>query len=160
MVSRYQDLGEWMPRVSVLATVSMQYSFDPLSSSREFGVGGRSNGSAFDPSEITGDHGLSGRFELRYDLPVKDDITALDTQFTRIQSVNPYVFGDGGAVWHDNGQSTQQFHDRISSAGFGARLGFSRGFSGSIEVAKPFGKTITSEGDREPRIFVELSKLF
>jgi len=157
---RYQNLGPWLPRASAVATVSMQYSFDPLSSSREFGVGGRANGSAFDPAEITGDHGLSGRLEFRYDMSVPNDVPINQNKYIKINSMQPYSFVDGGAVWHDEGEATGQQHDRISSAGLGARFSFSRGFSGSIEVAKPYGKTIASEGDREPRIFVELSALF
>jgi len=149
-----------LPSASIVATISMQYAFDPLSTSREFGVGGRANGSAFDPAEITGDHGASGRVELRYDVPVSKEAEINQNNLIKINNIQTYGFGDGGAVWHDEGEATGQQHDRISSAGLGARFSLSRGFSGSIEVAKPYGKTIASEGDREPRIFVEVSAKF
>ena len=158
-VTRFQEMP-WLPSASIVATISIQYAFDPLSTSREFGVGGRANGSAFDPAEITGDHGASGRVELRYDVPVSKEAEINQNNLLKINNIQTYGFGDGGAVWHDEGEATGQQHDRISSAGLGARFSLSRGFSGSIEVAKPYGKTIASEGDREPRIFVEVSAKF
>ncbi len=75
-LSRLQNLAALARGFSLQASITGQYSLDPLSASREFAVGGRSNASGFDSSEIAGDHGASGRLELRYStaLPMIEDV--------------------------------------------------------------------------------------
>jgi hemolysin activation/secretion protein len=149
-----------MPGLSVLANVSGQYSLDALSSSREFGVGGLANASAFDSSEISGDHGLSGRLELRYAtaLPMLDDIVPEGK--LRQTSVQFYGFSDGGFVWQEDADVTGQQKDRIASAGLGARFNIGAHFSGSVEVAQPFAQPVSSKGSRDPRVFVQVVARF
>lgn len=155
-VSRLQSLGAHLPGVSVQAAIAGQYSLDAHSSSREFGVGGLANASAFDSSEINGDHGVSGRVEVRYStaLPKVDDAvlagSLLDT------GVQFYGFADGGAVWQEDAQFTQQRKDRIASAGIGLRFNVGAHVSGNVEVGKPFIQDVTSTGNREPRVFFQL----
>jgi hemolysin activation/secretion protein len=158
--SRLQGLDTIMPGLSVLANVSGQYSLDALSSSREFGVGGLANASAFDSSEISGDHGLSGRLELRYAtaLPMLDDIVPEGK--LRQTSVQFYGFSDGGFVWQEDADVTGQQKDRIASAGLGARFNIGAHFSGSVEVAQPFAQPVSSKGSRDPRVFVQVVARF
>ena len=154
--SRLQGLDTIMPGLSVLANVSGQYSLNALSSSREFGVGGLANASAFDSSEISGDHGLSGRLELRYStaLPILDDIVPEGK--LRETSVQFYGFSDGGFVWQEDADVTGQQNDRIASAGLGARFNIGAHFSGSVEAAQPFAQPVSSKGSRDPRVFVQV----
>ena len=61
-VGRLQRLGEG---VSLLVEANGQYAFSQLLAAEEFGIGGARFGCGYDPSELTGDHGLVGRAELR-----------------------------------------------------------------------------------------------
>lgn len=49
-----------------IGQLSGQYASGPLFSAEEFGYGGQAFGRAYDPSEITGDHGIAASLELRY----------------------------------------------------------------------------------------------
>jgi len=133
-----------------------QYSLNPLSAAREFGVGGRAFGSAFDSSEIAGEHGVSGRVELRYStaLPMVDEI--VPGGFLRGTGIQVYAFGDGGEIWQDGSQLIGQEDGRIASAGLGARFNLGANISGSVEVAQPFIRDVESQGNRDPRVFFEL----
>lgn len=155
-LSRLQSLDAMVSGVSMQATISGQYSLDALSSSREFGVGGLANASAFDSSEISGDHGLSGRLELRYStaMPMLDDI--VPGGFLRGTGVQFYGFGDGGYVWQKDAKVTRQQNDRIASAGVGARFNFGEHLSGSVEAAQPFAQPVSSKSSRDPRVFFQL----
>src|SRR5262249_22231054 len=55
----------WGP-VSAFFQFTGQYAGTQLLAPEEFGLGGRTFGRAFDPSEKTGDHGLAVVGELRY----------------------------------------------------------------------------------------------
>jgi hemolysin activation/secretion protein len=155
-VSRLQGLDSIVSGLSVQANISGQYSLDALSSSREFGVGGLANASAFNSSEISGDHGLSGRLELRYStaLPMLDDI--VPGGILRGSGVQFYGFSDGGYVWQEDAEVTGQKNDRIGSAGVGARFNIGAHYSGSIEAAQPYAQPVSSEVSRGARIFVQL----
>lgn len=87
-----------------------QYTNDPLLSSEEFGFGGVGAGRGYDPSEITGDRGISATLELRYNHVME-----------KYQSVlQPYVFYDVGKVWNiDPGAKDKT---SAASAGAGFRL--------------------------------------
>ena len=148
-ISRMQSLA---PGVSVQIGIAGQYSLDALSSSREFGVGGLANASAFDSSEINGDHGISGRIELRY----STDLSAVDDAVPGGSGVQMYAFGDGGEVWQEDAGSTGQQKDRIASAGIGMRFNLGDHISGSVEGAQPLLQDVSSKGDRDPRVFFEL----
>ena len=143
-VSRLQSIGRGF---LVSASVRGQYSLDPLSAAREFGVGGEGSGSAFDASEYTGDHGVSGRMELRYSRSsLKRGIEA---------GYQGYLFGDGGAVWQE-GTPNGQTNEKIASAGVGLRFNVGEHFSGNVEVAQPFVREVSSSGDKMPNVFFGL----
>jgi hemolysin activation/secretion protein len=161
-IARVQSLGMFMPGVDLRASVSGQYALKPLSASREFSVGGKANASAFDSSEITGDHGVSGRLELRYatDLGVVDRAVPEAWQGFAMQI---YAFGDGGRVWQERvgqAENNGQVNDAIASAGVGARWNLGPYTSATVEVAKPFMNNVTSEGDKDPRAFFNLTNRF
>lgn len=154
--SHLQGLDAIKPGLSVFANLSGQYSIDALSSSREFGVGGNANASAFDSSEISGDHGLSGRLEVRYStaFSVFDDPDS--GKNSRDTGLQIYGFSDGGYVWQEDAEVTGQQNDRIASAGVGARFNINTNLSGSIEAAQPFAQPVSSKGNRDPRVFFQL----
>jgi len=159
-LARLQSFDAVIHGVSVQVEVDGQFSTDPLASSREFGVGGLANASAFDSSEITGDHGLSGRIELRYstNIPAADEI--VPGGFLRGTGLQIYTFGDGGYVWQQGNAVTGQENDKIASAGLGARVNLGQHLSANVEVAQPFGQVVASKGTKDPRIFGQIVARF
>lgn len=132
----------------LLGSFNGQYANSPLYASEEFGYGGQSFGRAYDSSEITGDHGLSGSLELRYSgLPY-------------VQSVRltPYGFYDIGKVWNDD--TGQERSISGSSAGFGLRANAVMGISGNIGLAFPITRNIANPihgNGSNPRLLLQLS---
>ncbi len=71
--TRYQLV---VPRkIYFLAGAKSQYSFNQLLSSEKFGFGGVPYGYGFDPSTITGDHGIAARFELDFHHDLKQKMS-------------------------------------------------------------------------------------
>ena len=131
-ISRLQNLPH---AFQILTQIAGQYAFDPLLSSEEFGFGGVPSGRGYDPSELTGDHGLSATLELRYNglEPVVE------------VSFQPYAFLDFGKVWQkgDNaGNSVSAL-----SAGLGTRIDYGSATSMNIMMGIP----LTRDAGRPPR---------
>ena len=147
--SRIQPLNK---NFSIFGAVSGQYAFDPLLSSEEFGVGGL-YGSAYDPSEIAGDHGFAARSELRYthNLPEK---------FGNICQL--YGFYDGGVVWNKNLIIGENRRESLTSAGIGTRLDLSNKLQVNLEIAAPLTRPVAAEGSDgdDIRAFFNISKKF
>lgn len=133
--------------LSVLAGVNAQYAFSQLPSSEEFGVGGSAYGRAYDSSELSGDHGFAGKMELRYDLPL-----GLES----IDQMQIYGFGDAGTTWaRAEGTKEERW---ATSAGVGLRWGLFESVSGSIEVAWPLTRPVsTKTPGYGPRLFFSLT---
>lgn len=127
-----------------------QLASDPLLVSEEFGYGGSSLGRAYDPSEISGDHGLSGGLELRY------------RGFSSSSgfSPDPYVFYDMGKTWNkDRGGS----NPLAASTGVGLALSTENGFTGNLSLAWPLIKSIGDPlygSPRDPRLLLEIHQKF
>lgn len=118
---RQQALGSDFLAVGLLAG---QYASKPLYSAEEFGYGGQRFGRAFDPSEITGDHGVAASLELRYQ------------RFPSIGNLvlTPFAFYDIGKVWNlDTGGED----DSGSSAGLGMIMAHHSGATATFTAAKP-----------------------
>ena len=134
------------------AKANGQYAPHPLLSSEEFGYGGSDVGRAYDPSEITGDLGVSAATELTYaGLPaIADEMT-----------LAPFIFYDIGKVWN---------HDRATKPVSGASAGFGTYYqfqtfpsSGSLSIAYPLTKDIDHpdmNGVNGPRVLFELTLQF
>ncbi|MBX9726262.1 MAG: BamA/TamA family outer membrane protein [Rickettsiales bacterium] len=135
--------------VQAVLSAAGQVSSDPLYSAEEFGYGGQAFGRAYDNSEITGDHGLAGSFELQY--------TGLDA-WEGVNAV-PYGFYDIGTVWNDG--RTQEASTSGSSAGAGVRFASELGISANFGFAFPLTRAVTSplEGNngKNPRATIQLS---
>ena len=123
--SRLQGISQdW----SALFSANAQKASGSLFSSEEFGFGGQGLGRAYDPSEISGDDGIAGGVELRYQsLPV--------WQNTNFQ---PYAFYDIGKVWNRN--DGQENSISASSTGMGIRFQHLDGISGTVQFAVPLTK--------------------
>jgi hemolysin activation/secretion protein len=139
-------------RFEFLTAIQGQYAFDPLLSSEEFGFGGGQFGRGYDPSEITGDKGLSASFELRRNMYVANPDFAFQG----------YGFFDIGKVWNIDANAA----DKISAAstGLGLRIGSSYGWSGDINLAVPLTKKPDNApkytNGQSPRILFSVQKAF
>lgn len=146
-VSRFQHLAtDW----NLLGRVAGQWASSPLFSSEEFGLGGQEFGRAYDPSEFTGDHGVAGSVELRYD----GFVPRMDIQVT------PYAYYDLGKVWNIG---TTQPDASAASAGVGLYFQHDKGVSGSLGVASPLTAKPGTPlyGDNSgPRINMQMKYVF
>lgn len=119
-----------------------------LLSSEEMGLGGPRFGRAYDYSERSGDSGIAGLVELRYDLkglPVAGRTTQL------------YAYADAGHVGNfgRGGRGGSLY-----SAGAGVRFDLSRIFDAGFEAGFPIGNDRFETGDRDPRLSFTLSARF
>jgi hemolysin activation/secretion protein len=132
---------------------SAQRASNTLFSSEEFGYGGQAFGRAYDLSEISGDNGMAGSLELRYQ--------SLPTWHTI--SWTPYGFYDIGKVWNFNDVG-QPGSASGASAGLGMRFLHASDLNGNFYFAQPLTKSIETplygESDRSPRIVGQLQYTF
>lgn len=148
-VSRQQEIGKGFQIINSLAA---QYAPHPLLSSEEFGYGGASFGRAYDPSEITGDQGMATAIEVLY--------TDVDTIPDLNLKLVPFAFYDIGKVWNEDRGSKPI---SAASAGFGTYYNFNNTVSGSLQVAYPLTKSVSTpimNGDNGPRILFSLNNTF
>lgn len=124
-----------------------QLSSRALLSSEEMGIGGPSFGRAYDYSERSGDRGIAGLAELRYDIRTSP-ITGRTTQF--------YAFADAATVGNVGGGRGGSLY----SAGAGARFDLSKAFDGGVEIGFPIGNDRFETRDRSPRLSFALSARF
>jgi len=160
--SRVQSLAKLIrPGFDLSVSVASQVSLNPLSAAREFSVGGLAHGSAYDSSEISGDHGVSGRLEFRYATTLGG--VPKPNEAWRAFALQVYAFGDGGTVWQftegDQERSNGQINSHILSAGVGARFNLGSHTSATFEVANPFDN-VASQGNKDPRMFFSLTNRF
>ncbi|TNE64752.1 MAG: ShlB/FhaC/HecB family hemolysin secretion/activation protein [Alphaproteobacteria bacterium] len=119
-----------VPRVSLLLDVTGQYTDYALVASEEIALGGSQYGRAFDPSEISGDRGIAGRAELRYD-------GTTDNKWLNRYQV--YSFIDYGTVWDRTDSGNRSIS--LGSVGAGMRLTLTDTVSANFELATPIKKT-------------------
>jgi len=160
--SRLQTIGDsW----GLLTALSGQWASGPLYTSEQFGYGGQTFGRAYDNSEITGDQGVEGSLELRYNgihplptAPAEGSEPARSSKDFRVQPI-PYAFYDVGAVWNGGLHPTSAFASG-SSAGLGLRLqanfGLSMNAGFALPLTRPIENPISGNG-KSPRYFVSVS---
>jgi hemolysin activation/secretion protein len=134
-------------KISVLTGVTGQWAGTQLLAGEEFGYGGNTFGRGYNPSEITGDHGVAGLLELRYDQPL---------QTHRIKSLQFYGSHDYGAVWRiDSTNRTARLTG--SSAALGFRLNLPTHWAVDMQVSKPLTRPTTAfaeDDNKDPRAFL------
>ena len=156
--SRLQYLSFITPGLNLLGSVVGQYAFSQLLSGEEFGVGGDEFGRAYDPSEITGDHGLSGKLELQWGQNVAYE------DFEALTGYQFFAFYDLGAVWQidPDVKGLAAHRQSASSVGAGVRFNLWDNVSGLVEVAKPLTRSVASRGPdgKEGRVFFNVGARF
>jgi hemolysin activation/secretion protein len=148
-LSRMQPLT---PRMELFAAAQAQHTNHPLLSSEEFGVGGNANGRGYDPSEISGDKGVSASLELRYN----HQIPAYEL------GLQPYGFYDAGKVW--NIDPTDKNHASLASAGVGVRVSSQNGWDMDASAALPLTRAADEPpgygNGNSPRFLISVRKSF
>lgn len=142
--TRQQNLTR---QLMVVTLLSGQIASGPLFSSEEFGYGGQKFGRAYNPSEITGDHGISGSLELLY----------FGINPWKQISFTPYTFYDLGKVFNEDSEGVNQ---SAASAGFGVDVKHSSGLSGEVGISWPLtldaSNPIYGDGN-DPSFILQLS---
>ena len=133
-------------------TVTGQKASGSLYSSEEFGYGGMAIGRAYDTSEISGDDGISGSVEIRYQgLPQTSHLTFA-----------PYGFYDIGKVWNQNTGQPAQISG--ASAGPGIAINHDSGLAANLYMAVPLTKPkdtpLYGGNGKSPRYTFQMSYKF
>jgi len=143
---RYQKLSDiW----SLNVFAAGQLASTALLSSEEFYIGGSFFGRGYDVGEISGDNGLAGSAELRFD-------QKLEHKF--IKGYQLYGFADSGLVW--DFRDGEDDVTALSSAGAGVRLFLPNELKAGIEIAAPLDFRSPANEDRDWRIHFSLFKSF
>ena len=140
-------IQQLFPRFSLLGAMNWQYSFDNLLSSEEFGIGGAQFVRGYDSSEATGAQGLAFKLEFQYGLKIK---------FPYLKDIQGFAFYDRGNVWAKGADSGAENPVSLDSFGFGMRYNVTNSISGAIEVDFPMAGNVSSEGNKDPRMFFSL----
>lgn len=151
-----QRLHRLSTNFNLLLEGHAQVASDALLSSEEFGVGGINSGRGYDPSEIVGDHGISGRIEVQW----KNPGNLQSTYGQYLEKYQLYGFWDGGRVWNIDAVTADDKVDSITSVGTGVRANFVSGISGGLAVAFPTNRDIQTRDDKGPKVYFNLSKTF
>jgi hemolysin activation/secretion protein len=132
----------------ILLAAQGQYAFNPLIIGEQFALGGSGIGRGYDAGALTGDHGLGGTVELRYDPSLR---------IAGLQALQPYIFYDAGEVW--NVQSGVGLAGAsMSSVGGGLRAWLDHEIFGDIEVAHTLEGVPGSDGGRRAtKVMVNLA---
>ena len=139
--SRLQPIAQhW----SFLVAAQGQATGSTLYSSEQFSVGGENFLRGFDPSELIGDRGWAGKFELR--LTPRDDVMV-------------YAFYDRARAENSDAAQPVSGGSKAASAGAGVR-GSYRAFSAYLEYAQPLLRDVAAEGNRHGRLFGGLRYVF
>lgn len=134
--------------VSIALASEGQLASRPLLSTMEIGVGGPGFGRGYDYAERTGDNGILGSAEARFDLG--------RVPRRVVDRMQVYASVDGGYVANLRGGSGG---GTLLSTAAGVRVGRGR-LSGMLEVALPLNKDRFNTGNRDPRVSFRLSRLF
>jgi hemolysin activation/secretion protein len=115
-------------RLSVQLTAQAQAASRPLLSSEEIGLGGRYFLRGYDYREFSGDKGVAGSAELRFDL------TKLPAPVTAAQV---YAYADAGSVGNYRGGAGS---GSLASAGGGVRVWLAKKVEADFEVGVPLSR--------------------
>jgi hemolysin activation/secretion protein len=129
---------------SVKAYVNGQWAGGPLLISQQFYLGD----AAYGPGFYSGDSGIYGYAELRFDQPVSNSI---------LKSYQIYGFFDKGAVWSFN--NNRQILS-LASVGAGIRFFLADQWQAGIGLAVPVHAGTTANDVNNVRAIFSLSKAF
>ncbi|SFI46944.1 POTRA domain-containing protein [Bradyrhizobium sp. Gha] len=144
--TRYQSLTDaWSLKLSAASQTASR----PLFTSQQFYLGGAAFGRGYGAAEISGDNGLAGSVELRFDQKL---------DFRYWSGYQLYAFGDAGAVWNDGYRLSDGLS--LTSAGVGVRFFLPHDLQADFGVAVPLSYRAPGNERRSPRFLFTLSSAF
>ena len=141
--TRYQTITDaW----SVKLAAAGQVASGPLFLSQQFYLGGAAFGRGYGSAEISGDNGIAGSLELRFD-------QKLNYQY--LTGYQLYGFADAGTAWNDGFRPADGL--ALTSAGAGVRFFFGPDLQADIGVAVPLSYRAWDNPARNARLLFSLS---
>ena len=154
--SNFSVLNLWFTRLqtlddawSIKLSGAGQFASAPMLLSQQFYLGGAAFGRGYGAAEISGDNGLAGSLELRFDQKLN---------FRYWTGYQLYAFGDAGAVWNDGYRLSDGLS--LTSAGVGARFFLWDDLQADLGVAVPLSYRAPDNERRSPRFLFTLSSAF
>jgi len=118
-----------------------QFAFGRLITGEQVTFGGTQIGRGYDPGAITGDDGLGGSLELRYDWRLAKEW---------LQAIEPYVYVDGAQTWYNAEPVGSSLMDQnILSVGGGVRFWLAYNISGGLEGSHTLHAVPGSDANKE-----------
>ncbi|MBS0273179.1 MAG: ShlB/FhaC/HecB family hemolysin secretion/activation protein [Proteobacteria bacterium] len=152
---RYTNTSLLPENFSFAITGTGQYAANPLITGEQMLFGGTQIGRGYDPGAVTGDSGVGGDFELRYDTRYSD---------WNIRGIEPYAFYDAAKVWNRTrppaaGIPLGDFS--IASAGIGVRFWLPYNIYIDFEGARTFDAVPGSDnGKRATKFLTDIAITF
>jgi hemolysin activation/secretion protein len=141
--TRYQKLSDaW----SVKLAAAGQTASGPLFTSQQFYLGGIAFGRGYGSAEISGDNGLAGSAELRFDQK---------TNLQYLSGYQIYGFVDSGVAWNDGYRLSDGLS--LTSAGGGVRFFLADGLQADIGAAAPLTYRAPDNPTRGARVLFSLT---
>ncbi|CCE08088.1 putative secreted protein related to heme utilisation [Bradyrhizobium sp. STM 3843] len=141
--TRYQTLSDaW----SIKIAGAGQVASGPLYNSQQFYLGGFAFGRGYRSAEISGDNGLAGTFELRFDQKLN---------WAYLLGYQLYGFADAGLVWNDGFRPSDGV--ALTSVGAGIRFTFPNEWRADLGVAFPLSYRAPDNDTRSARFLLSLS---
>jgi len=153
-LARYTNNSLLPSQFSFSITGTGQYAANPLITGEQILFGGTQIGRGYDPGAVTGDSGIGGDFELRY-----------DTRYAEwnIRGIEPYAFFDAAKVWNRNrpvaGIPLDDFS--IASTGIGVRFWLPYNIYVDLEGARTLDAVPGSDkGKRTTKFLTDIAITF
>jgi hemolysin activation/secretion protein len=141
--TRYQTLTDaW----SLKLAAAGQTASGPLFASQQFYLGGIAFGRGYGSAEISGDNGLAGSVELRFDQK---------TNLRYLSGYQIYGFVDSGVAWNDGYRLSDGLS--LTSAGGGVRFFLADGLQADIGAAAPLTYRAPDNPGRGARVLFSLT---
>jgi hemolysin activation/secretion protein len=144
--AHYRNLSDV---VSVKFSSAGQWASVPLLTSQQFYIGGPVFGRGYYSGDLSGDNGIAGAVELRFDQKLKDGF---------LKGYQLYGFIDGGAVWN-HGDARDDVLS-LSSAGAGVRFFLADELLADLTFAAPLKYHSPTSINHGLRFLFSLSKAF
>jgi hemolysin activation/secretion protein len=141
--TRYQTLTDaW----SLKFAAAGQTASGPLFTSQQFYLGGVAFGRGYGSAEVSGDNGLAGSAELRFD-------QKLNLRY--LSGYQLYAFVDSGVAWNDGYRLSDGLS--LTSAGGGVRFFLADGLQADIGAAAPLTYRSPDNPTRGARVLFSLT---
>lgn len=144
--TRYQTLND---AFSVKLSGAGQWASGPLFTSQQFYLGGIAFGRGYGSAEISGDNGIAGSFELRFDHKLN---------YRYWSGFQLYSFVDAGAAWNAGYNMNEGLS--LTSAGGGVRFFLFDDWQADVGVAVPLSYRAPDNSSRSARLLFSLSSAF